>query len=309
MDETEGQRLDALLDLLADEVVRRLEQRSPPVPSGLEAVPSPPLPVPVPRAEPEAQAVSTAEAGPEVEAPPAAEAEPEEQTAPAPDAVLAAEATPDAVPEVEAPSAAEADVEEQAASAPEAVPRMEAPPAAECVPDGALPNGSHVASLMKRLGIGIFVAVLLINIPLNTQGLALARSVPTSTSLVIRNGLLVKTATSPQVWVYRDGAFHWITSLTAFERLGYRWQNVHAVDPEVLDQLPKGRPFHVLLKCSSPQIYLVDEEGKHWVADIQTFQAEGYDWRDVKTVPCPDLRILPDGDSIPPGRGSPPPLP
>jgi hypothetical protein len=285
MDETERPRLDALLDLLADEVVRRLEQRSPPVPTGLDAVPSAPPSVPVTRAEPEEQAAS------------APEAIPEEQAASA----------PEAIPEEQAASAPEAIPEEQVASAPEAIPEVEAPPTAEWVTDRALPDDSHSASLMTRLGIGIFVAVLLINIPFNAQGLALARSVPTSASLVIRNGLLVKAETSPQIWVYRDDAFHWITSLTAFERLGYRWQNVHIVEPEFLDQFPKGRPFHVLLKCSSSQIYRLDEEGKHWIVDIPTFQAEGYDWRDVKTVPCLDLRSLPDGDSIPPGRGSPPP--
>src|SRR6266849_5742697 len=134
MDETERPRLDALLDLLADEVVRRLEQRSPPVPTGLEAVPSAPLPVPVTRAEPEEQAASA----------------------------------PEAIPE------------EQAAAAPEAIPEVEATPTAEWVTDGALPDDSHIASLMTRLGIGIFVAVLLINIPFNAQGMALARSVPTS---------------------------------------------------------------------------------------------------------------------------------
>src|SRR4051794_13795462 len=132
MDETERQRLDALLDLLADEVGKRLEQRSPPVPSGLEAIPSAPLPAPVNRAEPEEQAASE----------------------------------PEAVPEVAAPPTADAVLEEQATSAPEAVLEVEATRSmeAEWLPDGPAPNGPHVASLMTRLSIGILVAVLLINI-------------------------------------------------------------------------------------------------------------------------------------------------
>ena len=48
-----------------------------------------------------------------------------------------------------------------------------------------------------------------------------------------------------------------------------------------------------------------DEEGVRALLRT-TLEAAGYDWRDVKTMPCPDLRSLPDGDSIPPGRGSPP---
>ena len=42
--------------------------------------------------------------------------------------------------------------------------------------------------------------------------------------------------------------------------------------------------------------------------DIPTFEAEGYRWRDVQFVPCDDLRLVPDGETIPFGAG-PPPLP
>ena len=150
--------------------------------------------------------------------------------------------------------------------------------------------------------------VALINIPLNAQGVALARSIPSSASLVIANGLLVKEAASPDVYVYRDGAFHWITSLDAFQQLGYRWAEVHVVEQGFLNQFAKGRPHYVLLKCDgSPNIYRLDAGRKRWIVDIPTFEAEGHVWTDVKFVPCAYLRGLPDGDSIPPGRGTPPP--
>lgn len=166
---------------------------------------------------------------------------------------------------------------------------------------------SRAALLMSRLALGVIVLVVLINIPLNTQGTALARSIPDPTSLVIRNGLLVKEAGSPEVWVYRDGAFHWITSLDAFEYLGYRWANVRIVEQSFLSQYPKGRPLYVLLKCdASPNIYQLDQGRKRWIVDIPTFVAQGYIWDDVKMVPCSYLYNLPNGDSIPPGHGRPP---
>ena len=248
MNDTGHSRMDELLDLIADEVARRLAARS----EQKAAAPTPqPFVAP---------------------------------TSPA----LAAEA-----PLPPSPAPVEPAVVEPAESAP--------PPPAILAP-------SHAASLMARLAIGILIAIVLVNIPINAQGTALARSIPSSASLVIANGLIVKEATSPDVYVYKDDAFHWITTLDAFEYFGYRWQNVHLVEDGFLKQFPKGAPIYVLLKCNaSPHIYQLDAGHKRWIVDIATFTAEGYIWQDVKIVPCITLRNLADGDSIPPGRGTPPP--
>jgi hypothetical protein len=168
---------------------------------------------------------------------------------------------------------------------------------------------SNAASLMARLAVGILLVVALINVPYNTQGTALARSIPSSASLVIHNGLLVKESNSPQIWVYRDSTFHWITSLDAFNHYGYRWRDVQIVEPGFLNQYDKGSPLYVLLKCdASPHIYRLEDGRKRWIVDLPTFEASGYVWQDVSIVPCYKLHDLPDGDSIPPGRGLPPPL-
>ncbi len=180
-------------------------------------------------------------------------------------------------------------------------------PEKELMPNLASQN-ARAASLMMRLALGVLLVTVLINVPFNAQGTALARSIPSSASLVIANGLLVKEESSPDVYVYRDGAFHWITSLDAFEHYGYRWQNVHIVEPGFLNAFDKGAPLYVLLKCNdSPHIYRLENGRKRWIVDIPTFTAEGYVWNDVKFVSCSYLRNLQDGDSIPPGRGSPPP--
>ena len=190
----------------------------------------------------------------------------------------------------------------------EPVPASAAKVMPELAPDLEVSAPSHAASLMARLALGVLIILVLINIPLNSQGTAIARSIPNSASLIIRDGLVVKEATSPDIWVYRGGAFHWITSLDAFEHFGYRWQDVHIVEPGFLGEFEKGDPLYVLVKCaSSPHIYRLEAGLKRWIVDIPTFQSEGYVWEDVKSVPCTYLRSLPDGESIPPGRGSPPP--
>lgn len=180
-------------------------------------------------------------------------------------------------------------------------------PEQEPMPELASQN-ARAAALMTRLALGVLLVIVLINIPLNAQGIALARSIPSSASLVIANGLLVKEESSPDVYVYRNDKFHWVTSLDAFEHYGYRWQNVHIVEPGFLTAFDKGAPLYVLLKCeASPHIYRLENGLKRWIVDIPTFTTEGYVWNDVRFVPCSYLRNLPDGDSIPPGRGFPPP--
>ncbi len=171
---------------------------------------------------------------------------------------------------------------------------------------GARP--SHAAALLARLALGLLVLVVAINIPFNRHGTTLATALPGSASLVIRNGLLVKEADQPEIYVFRGDQFHWISSLDAFEYFGYRWQDVHIVEPGFLAKFELGAAIHVLLKCNaSPHIYRLENDRKRWIVDLPTFSAEGHVWEDVKMVSCDYLRGLPDGDSIPPGRGAPPP--
>lgn len=163
---------------------------------------------------------------------------------------------------------------------------------------------SHAARLLGRLAIGLLAAVVLINIPLGLRGTAIARMIPNSTALVIRDGLLVKEAGSPDVYVYKGGTFHWITDLDVFDRYGYRWQNVHEVEPGFLASYELGRPIYLLAKCpTSPHIYRLEDGTKRWIVDIATFEAEGYQWADVQMIDCYTLRNIPDGETIPPGHG------
>jgi hypothetical protein len=77
--------------------------------------------------------------------------------------------------------------------------------------------------------------------------------------------------------------------------------------PISVQRLAYEEPYPILLKCvASPHIYLLDEGEKRWIKDIPTFEAEGYQWRDVKFVSCEDLRAVPNGAPIPADAGPPP---
>jgi len=182
-----------------------------------------------------------------------------------------------------------------------------APPEPEPEPPPMPPGPPHAARFIGRLTLGLLVAVIAINIPFNRHGTTLATAMPDTASLIIRNGLVVKEEDDPEIYVYQNGKFRWISSLDAFEHYGYTWGDVHIVKDGWLDDFEIGAPIHVLLKCpDSPHIYRLENDVKRWIVNIETFEAEGHVWEDVRFVSCEYLRSIPNGETIPPGSGPPP---
>jgi hypothetical protein len=164
----------------------------------------------------------------------------------------------------------------------------------------------NLGRTLGRLLLALAVLVMLINVPITRYGTSLARIMPDTAALVIRDGLVLKGSGS-EIYVLEDDKLRWISSLEAFEFFGYRWEEVHIVDDSFLEKFEKGRPVHVLLKCEgSPHIYALENGQKRWIKDISTFDTEGYVWEDIKFVSCDYLRSLPDGSPIPEDAGPPP---
>lgn len=190
----------------------------------------------------------------------------------------------------------------------QAAPEIEPEPAPSEEPlPPLLPPSGQTGQMLFRLTIGLLFLVMLVNVPINRHGVSLARVLPDSAALIIRDGLLIKGQNSSEVYVLQDDKLRWISSMEAFERLGYRWQDVHEVEDSFLNKFEKGQPVHVLLKCSSsPHIYRIEREQKRWIKDIPIFEAEGHLWEDVRFVSCQYLRQIPDGPPIPEDAGPPP---
>ena len=166
----------------------------------------------------------------------------------------------------------------------------------------------NLGRTLGRLLLLLAVLLVVVNVPIDRYGTSLARIMPATASLVIRDGLVLK-GSGPDIYVLEDFKLRWISSLEAFEYFGYRWEQVRVVDDSFLGQFEKGRPIHVLLKCAgSPHIYALEDGQKRWIKDIPTFEAEGYVWEDVKIVGCWELLDLPDGPPIPEDAGPPPEL-
>jgi hypothetical protein len=161
----------------------------------------------------------------------------------------------------------------------------------------------NMGKMLWRLAILVGVLLLIVNIPVNQYGVSLARIMPESSSLIIRDGLVLK-GSGPEFYMLEENKLRWISSLDAFEHLGLTWRDVHVVEDRFLEQFEEGRPIHVLLKCqASPHIYRLENEQKRWIKDIETFLAEGHVWEDVRFVSCDYLRGLPTGPSIPEDAG------
>ena len=84
-------------------------------------------------------------------------------------------------------------------------------------------------------------------------------------------------------------------------------QGVVETLPNEIQRLVYEVPEPILLKCNDlPHIYLLEKGEKRWIADIETFNNQGYLWRDVRFVNCASLNLLSDGLPIPTDAGPPP---
>lgn len=172
-------------------------------------------------------------------------------------------------------------------------------------PPARLPS-IQMGRFLGRLAIAIALLVVAINIPIKRHGVSLARILPDSASLIIRDGLVLK-GSGEKIYMLQDEQLRWISSMDVFEHLGLTWGDVREVNDKFLQQFEMGRPIYRILKCSgSPHIFALENGEKRWIRDIETFTSEGYVWEDVQFVDCNYLRKLPDGLPIPEDAGAPP---
>jgi hypothetical protein len=278
---TTEQILDLLLDALIERQKARRATEPPPSPKEREAVPPPrPEPPAVGRQRPTEQRTAARPTPARPASPPVESQQPTEQRS-------AARPTP-------------------ARPAPPPPRRREPQPGDKDWEPPPRQPSIQMGKMLGRLAILIIVLIILVNIPVTRYGVSLARILPDSAALIIRDGLVLK-GSGPEIYILEDDRLRWISSMDAFEHLGLTWQDVHVVEDAVLDKFEKGRPVHVLLKCQgSPHIYRLENDQKRWIKDIDTFLAEGHVWEDVRFVTCEYLRGIPDGPPIPEDAGPPP---
>lgn len=112
------------------------------------------------------------------------------------------------------------------------------------------------------------------------------------------NGTLVKTSTSPNVYVLDGGAKRWIASPTAFVSNGFRWDRIATISDTEMAGYPTGsniqaRPGTLLKSAANPDVYVTDLAGsayqKRHITSPTVFEGLGYHWEDIYVVSDAEL--------------------
>jgi len=111
------------------------------------------------------------------------------------------------------------------------------------------------------------------------------------------NETLLQDEKSKGVWLVKDAVRQAIIDRTILE-INFPYQKIIKVSPEELEKLQIGPPVKLkngtlITSAKSPVIYVVGQGKKFPIADPETFEALGYSWQAVVTVPEKVLNLPP----------------
>ena len=91
----------------------------------------------------------------------------------------------------------------------------------------------------------------------------------------------VQPSGSSQVYVYRNGSYHWVPSAAVFTAMGGSWNAIQHVG-----QLPGpvGSTVNVIQQIGHPKIYQIRHGALRWIRSAGLFHQLGYHWHQVVPV-------------------------
>jgi len=105
-----------------------------------------------------------------------------------------------------------------------------------------------------------------------------------STPVAYPDGTLVK-GSGPEVYLIESGKRRHITSPNLFSSRGYKWKDIITVSDEELINHPLGEAMLLvdgsLITGPSPEIYLIENQKKHWIKNVDVFLELGFKWKNV----------------------------
>lgn len=98
---------------------------------------------------------------------------------------------------------------------------------------------------------------------------------PSSTST------FVQPSRTSQVYVYRNGSYHWVPSAAVFTAMGGSWNAIQHVG-----QLPGpvGSTVNVIQQIGQPKVYQIRHGALRWISSAGQFHQLGYHWHQVVPV-------------------------
>lgn len=108
---------------------------------------------------------------------------------------------------------------------------------------------------------------------------------------VEEDGALIMATSSPEVYVVKNGRKRHIPSAFAFEKLGYRWNNIKKISKKILDSYSEDE----LLKASDGSaVYIIIAGMKRHIPSAEVFESYGFNWDDISVIPKAELENYPD---------------
>jgi hypothetical protein len=125
----------------------------------------------------------------------------------------------------------------------------------------------------------------------------------------VTNGQLLRANNAPEIWLIENDQKRWIPDASTLTS-NWSWEQVRVVGANIVDPIPRGPDVQsvinqvfadgTLLRVNEQDaIYVMQGGQRHWIPDVATFQARGYNWDAVRTISDPEMNAIPLGAPIP----------
>lgn len=117
------------------------------------------------------------------------------------------------------------------------------------------------------------------------------------------DGLLVKSANNPTIYLLENSKKRAITSIVLFEKLGYDWNEIILLSPSEMSEYPVGQiltyPNGTLIKKKdSSAVYFVENGEKKEFTSLTLFEATRSNWSDVIELNEKEFLVYSDGGNL-----------
>ena len=109
--------------------------------------------------------------------------------------------------------------------------------------------------------------------------------------------ILLRAQEDSEVFLVENGKKYWVRSADIFNSYSFKWPDIKETSANELAEYPFAT---LVAKPGDPKIYYIGKSGKEkrWIASLEAFRANNFDWREIKTINDLDLKQYPDGADI-----------
>ncbi len=122
------------------------------------------------------------------------------------------------------------------------------------------------------------------NYSLASQATIVTKGTPLPSEALAKDGTLLKTSSSPKVYVIIQSKKKWISTPEVFETLGYKWTAITITTDDVLKSITDYED-NLIRANGDYKVWLVTNGIRHHVPNPEIFLDYGFAWTEVKDVP------------------------